>query len=1394
MAADEPIQFREICKLTNLGINQQFINFNFVSLESDKYCSVKEPGDGNNTFYIVDLSTKKVDTHSMKADAALNHPSAKVVALRAKNKLQVRNLEMNSVTGSTTMSDEVVFWKWISPSMLALVTESAVYHWSLEKSDSSPKKVFERLEDLADSQIINYRVDSSMEWCCLVGLAREGDRMAGHLQLYSRGRNASQHIEGHACAFVDFKIPLTTETANVICIASARADGGKLFLRDLSGSSSFENKSVDIQFQAGDFPVSMQASSHYGLVYVLTRTGTLTLYDVRSGTMIFGKRLSADPIFITTPHDDRGFVGVNRAGQVVSCTVHEGNFVPYILNKLQDRKLAFEFSARADLPGAEELYEMRLNSCLSSGDLENAIRVIQASPGGFLRSQETIENLKRLPQGPDGKPPVLTYFRTLLETTKLNAVESFELASLALQRGPSGVSYLKKLLEDDQIEGSEKLGDLLRPVDKEMALKLYARGNAGGKVIEGLIESGQYDNVFKYCESTNYQADWYAILRNLISHGNYDGAEKMATLLADKNEVDPNKVATLFVQAGMFQQVTSFLIEVLKDDKEEQCELQTRLLEITLSHCPPNITERIFANDMLSHFDKNKIAKLCEQKQLYARALECYTEIEDIKRVMVHAVQMLDPNWLIKFFSSLDVEDCLLCFQELLKRNIRQNLQLVVGASKAYCSQIGTHKLIELFDTFKTPEGMFHFLRGIVPVSEDPEVHFRYIEAAVKVGNMGEVERMTHDSNLYDPERTKEFLKEARLSNMWPLINVCDKHGYIEELVEYLYNNGQLKYVDAYVQQRSPQNAPRVIGALLDVDCNEDHVIGLLMNVGPLCPVDDLCEQVEERNRLKLILPWLEARNAEGSEEPGLHNALAKIYIDMNKDPQRFLEDNPYYDSLVVGKYCERRDPLLAYVAYKRGQCDDELVHITNKTGMYRQQATYLTERKDMELWGKVLVETNKHRQSVIDQVIQSALPESRDPDEVSVTVKAFMVAKLPHQLIELLEKIVMHGSSNFRSNKNLQNLLILTAVNADQSKVMGFVQQLDNYEAGEVASICHKKGLFEEAFYVYKKHDMYKEAIDVLMYNIQDLLRAQEYADRVDQAEVHSMLARCQLENDLVKEALASYMKAEDPNDFNLAIDGVERVQDFYAELIKYLIMCRKKIKDNNIDTEIVYSYARINKLAEMEDFINIPGQLAKVQQVGDRCFAQELYEAAKILFLHVGNHAKLASTLVKLGDYAGAYDAAKKANSIRTWKEVAIACIDAQQYQLAHMAALNIVVSADHMDEIIHHYEARGLFEEVIHLLEVGLSMEKAHREMFTELGVLYAKYKPEKLMEHIRIFSRKVNTSKLIRACETHHHWRELRFLYHLIDEHDNAVRTMIDHSSVAWEHTTDRKSVV
>ncbi len=59
---------------------------------------------------------------------------------------------------------------------------------------------------------------------------------------------------------------------------------------------------------------------------------------------------------------------------------------------------------------------------------------------------------------------------------------------------------------------------------------------------------------------------------------------------------------------------------------------------------------------------------------------------------------------------------------------------------------------------------------------------------------------------------------------------------------------------------------------------------------------------VEGRHRLKLLTPFLEHLIGEGSADPHVHNALGKIIIDTNNNPEHFLTTNPYYDSLVVGK------------------------------------------------------------------------------------------------------------------------------------------------------------------------------------------------------------------------------------------------------------------------------------------------------------------------------------------------------------------------------------------------------------------------------------------------------------------------------------------------------------
>ena len=85
---------------------------------------------------------------------------------------------------------------------------------------------------------------------------------------------------------------------------------------------------------------------------------------------------------------------------------------------------------------------------------------------------------------------------------------------------------------------------------------------------------------------------------------------------------------------------------------------------------------------------------------------------------------------------------------------------------------------------------------------------------------------------------------------------------------------------------------PQVVGGLLDFDCDETMIKGLLASVMGNFPIDKLVHEVEQRNRLKLILPWPEACVQSSSRDPLVFNAMAKIYIDSNSNPEAFLKEN----------------------------------------------------------------------------------------------------------------------------------------------------------------------------------------------------------------------------------------------------------------------------------------------------------------------------------------------------------------------------------------------------------------------------------------------------------------------------------------------------------------------
>lgn len=54
------------------------------------------------------------------------------------------------------------------------------------------------------------------------------------------------------------------------------------------------------------------------------------------------------------------------------------------------------------------------------------------------------------------------------------------------------------------------------------------------------------------------------------------------------------------------------------------------------------------------------------------------------------------------------------------------------------------------------------------------------------------------------------------------------------------------------------------------------------------------------------------------------------------------------------------------------------------------------------------------------------------------------------------------------------------------------------------------------------------------------------------------------------------------------------------YEDVVRYLQMARKKSRDSFVETELIFAFAKTNRLAELEEFISGPNH-AQIQQVSD-------------------------------------------------------------------------------------------------------------------------------------------------------------------------------------------------
>ncbi|CAL5367388.1 unnamed protein product [Camellia sinensis] len=135
----------------------------------------------------------------------------------------------------------------------------------------------------------------------------------------------------------------------------------------------------------------------------------------------------------------------------------------------------------------------RFQELFAQTKYKEAAELAAESPQGILRTSDTVAKFQSVPVQAGQTPPLLQYFGTLLTRGKLNAFESLELSRLVVNQNKKNL--LENWLAEDKLECSEELGDLVKTVDNDLALKIYIKARVTPKVVIAFAEKREFDKI-----------------------------------------------------------------------------------------------------------------------------------------------------------------------------------------------------------------------------------------------------------------------------------------------------------------------------------------------------------------------------------------------------------------------------------------------------------------------------------------------------------------------------------------------------------------------------------------------------------------------------------------------------------------------------------------------------------------------------------------------------------------------------------------------------------------------------------------------------------------------------------------------------------------------------------
>lgn len=1189
MIGGSPVRYQEGIKLTQKGVDPSSFKTDCLSIQSSSFITVREMLPDGTKLTIVDLpnGTSIQRFPATGAEGAIMHPLKPVVAIRAGQTIQLLNIEAKQLLKSTQAPEPIVFWTWINDTTIGMVSETSVYHWVI--SNPAPQLVFSRLSELSGMKITSYSTNPAMTWCILVGIGVENNMIVGKSQLFSVEMNTPQLLNAMAATFCS----IDSQMGPLDILTFAERDENNnmrmLMLQTTTGARTYEPKRIPITLRGPnadkDFPLFIEFSKRFEFITIFSKFGNYAVYDVATGLEIIaptgGKPIFASAGRMVDNNDEINgqpiiAIAVSSTGEVLNLIADSKAFVPYVNHTLRQHDLAFRLATKAKLGGAEDLFREQFDRMFNSRNYMEAAQLVLSS-GPNLRTEAMMQRFYNEPGAPGQAPPILIYFNVLTQQpgSTLTEYESITLAKILLNQ--SKFDILNSFYDSGKLTVSVSLGDAIKsagvPGSDTLALKIYSQVKAHEKVIAWMIEFNHPDMLVPYLSRLAAEQasvigtpqamkplDCIRILRSVVNV-NSECSTKLALLIVNPPDdikssgiippIDVEAVIRIYEENQYVKEASAILIELcnLGGFGEETGPYQTRLLELNLRSGNPSVADSMLQNSSLQYYDKEKISKLCEKAGLYERALLMYTNIDDVKRCVVHT-DNLSTDFFVEWSRNLVPEDAMIIYREMLQNNQSQHTIQLIGQSviQAQKDKISPNEVMELLLSFsrgrsdnKIDEAMYYYLSSIINGSDDPNVFYQYIVSATRMHNNAEVERVCKDtvSEYLEPvkDKIRDFLQDSPELKSEPkqiaLSTISVRFGFVEDTVKYYYKSSRFDAIEYLVTSVSPASTGIVIGLLLDMDCDSQFIAKVCMAVRSLCDVTELAARLEERGRIRLLKKMIIARKQEGVTDSATLTVFGKVLIEceIKGDPslgdfgttsKEFIQHNTDYDHKALGNFCEKRDPTLAFMCYASDTTDTmesgpDLIRVSNESALQKLLAKFLVRKASETLWDIALSpETNPdegNRKILIDKVITLAIPEAvslGNEEGVTVAIKSFGKAELHQHLIELLEKIVIDTRSfltnanspeasttirNFANNPALQTLLITTSIAVDKQRVISYVKKLDNFNAEMAAPRAISAGLYEEAYLMYHKFKYYVEALNVLLEHI-GFQRAEDYVN----------------------------------------------------------------------------------------------------------------------------------------------------------------------------------------------------------------------------------------------------------------------------------------------------------